>query len=150
MRWPSGPSTTKASTAPLRIASIVSSASSSRRRSCAFSACKCASVDTRSAAAFLVGVMTVSRWAPGPIVASVASRLRMQVQTQEHPFLVGQVADQSAQRQRQLLDERGHGNNLLVLRQCRLLVYVDHLELVTPLQVFLTDGLDAGKRLGGA
>ena len=68
------------------------------------------------------------------VVSLVGPIARPEVQPEQHPLRVGHVADDPAQRQRQLLDQRRRRDDLLALRQRRLLIDVDDLELVAALR----------------
>ena len=68
--------------------------------------------------------------------------LHSQIQPQEHAVQVRHVADQPLQRPRETLDERGHGHDLLVPCQAGLVVNVDHLQMIPPVQVLLAHALN--------
>src|SRR5262245_33080252 len=71
------------------------------------------------------------------------------IETKQHPFLVGQVSNQSAQRVRKFFHQSRNCNNLLVASERRTLIDVDDLKLVTALQMFLANCPDRLKRLSG-
>ena len=53
-------------------------------------------------------------------------RARLQIQPDQHALLVAHIADECAQRGGEFPNQRRHGDNLILLRQGRLLVDVDH------------------------
>src|SRR5580765_419635 len=59
------------------------------------------------------------------------------IESEQYAVAVRHVADDPAHRQRELSDERRSGNNLLALGQERLLVDVDHFEIVPALEVLV-------------
>ena len=54
-----------------------------------------------------------------------------EIQPHQHTLLVGQVPDDLAERQRQFLDQRRSNHNLLRLDLFRMLINIDHFEVVT-------------------
>jgi len=73
--------------------------------------------------------------------ASNARRLAY-IQACQHTLCPGQIPNEPAYGKRQGLDQRGHGHDLILGRYLGLLVEVNYLQVVAPLQVFLADGLD--------
>ncbi len=69
-----------------------------------------------------------------------------EVEADEHPLCVGQIADQAAEGQGQFLDQGWRGNDLLPPRQSRLLVEVDHLQVIAPFEVLFADLGNVGDR----
>ena len=70
----------------------------------------------------------------------------MDFEPQQHLFLVGQVADDASERGRQLFDQRRRRENPVRLRGFRMFQYVDDLEGVLPLELFLADPLEIRDR----
>src|SRR4029453_7477170 len=66
--------------------------------------------------------------------------LTNEIESEQHALAIRHVADDSAHRQRQLLDERRRRDDLLDLREDRLLVDVDEPETVAALEILLADG----------
>src|SRR5688500_3392985 len=107
-----------ASTSPERIACRVSSASARR----AFRS----SISPASGS---------SGW-----ISLIAALLRaLEVEAEQDPVGAGHVPDHPAQREGQLLDQRRRREDLLPARERRLLVDVDHLEVVPSREVLLAD-----------
>ena len=63
--------------------------------------------------------------------------LRFQIQPDQNLLAIREIADDPPQGQRQFLDQRGHGDDLLSFGKHRLLVDVNHLEVVAPLEILL-------------
>jgi hypothetical protein len=63
----------------------------------------------------------------------------LKVQPDQDDLPIRQIADEPPQRRRQLLDECGHGEDLVVLGERRLLEDVDDLELIPPIEIFVAD-----------
>src|SRR6185437_13489984 len=157
MRGPSGPSTMSDSACPVRIASSACSASSNRSRSSS------ASVTRRSTFACRVSGRLSATGALYPEIRPEATiRIiwpssfgRPQLQPEQHPFDSREIADEPSQRRRKHADERGRGDDLLVLGQGGHLVDVDDLQHVTALQLLFTkrsyplDGARRGRRGAG-
>ena len=61
-------------------------------------------------------------------------RIGLMIEAQQHALGARHVADDPAQRQRQLLDQGRRGDDLLAVRQRRLLIDVDDLEVVAALR----------------
>src|SRR5581483_9575439 len=120
MRGPPGPSITTPSTPPLRIASSVASSSATRAR--AF---------WNSASRSLVLVFTAT--------LTMLLALSFQIEAQQHRFFVRQITDDSAHRGWQFLHQGRSRDDLLIFCQGRLLMYVDHLQIVLPVQILGTD-----------
>jgi hypothetical protein len=104
---PSGPSTTKASTSPCRMARTVSSASASRAR-------KSRTSRSRSPAA--------PRLLPMALLPLLSD-----VEPNEDALPIGHAAHQPPKGLGELLDQRGGGDDLPLLGDDGLLVDVDHL-----------------------
>lgn len=66
---------------------------------------------------------------------------RYQVKAHQHPVGLGHVADDAPERQGQLTDERGGSDDLGAAGQLGLLVDVDNVEFVAPLEVLFADRL---------
>src|SRR5512138_733053 len=133
MRSPSPPETTRASTPPVRIASSVWAAS---WRCCSAAARRRRRSPTwRRSASRETGVRVFSDrlWPDG--MADLSCAWVAKVQAQQHLRSVGHVADEPAEGQRQLLDQRGRRDDLLAGEQCRPLVDVDDLQLVQAVEV---------------
>ncbi len=62
-----------------------------------------------------------------------------EIESKKHALAVRHVADDPAHRQRELLDERRRRDDLLTLREDRLLVDVDDFEIVPPLEILVAD-----------
>src|SRR5262249_36750703 len=122
------PETTTASTLPVRIACMVSSASSRRARSSSSS-----EVSADFAMAFRSILIFI-----------------FQVQPDEYPFGIRHVANELPQRRGKLFDKSRRGNDLFTFDQYRLLVDVNHFEVVAVFQVFLAKLLDIGDRANGS
>jgi hypothetical protein len=69
-----------------------------------------------------------------------------ELETEQHLLLVGEVADDLTQRWRQLLDQSGRREDLVVLGELRMLEDVDDLELILALQLLLADATQVGDR----
>ena len=132
IRNPIGVSTVMASTSPEWIARNVSSETSNFARSSATSWRRSLSVLSRSGSGGIIGWFCVSRF------------LGYQAEAEHDFFLVRQVSDHSAQRERKLLYQGGKRDDLLVTDQFGLLVGVDHLQVVIAVQSLLANLLDAG------
>ena len=63
----------------------------------------------------------------------------MEIQPQEHPLSIGQIAYDPTDRWWQLLDHRGRRQNFLVLGELRPLEYVDDGQIVLAMQLFIAD-----------
>src|SRR5271155_1889257 len=115
-----------ASTSPLRSARRVSSASSSRT-------CRSRMRPSRS-----------PRASDGMLVLLQLGRKRMadNIQPEQHLLFVRQVPDHLAQREWQFLDKRRDDDNLFRHDLLRMLINVDHLEIVAALQIGLANGAD--------
>src|ERR1700728_75245 len=134
-REPDSPSTTSASISPRRIAKSISSASPRRVRSSAFS---------------------IRNFGPGGGVAFIRESAiscgrycligLVKIEPKQNPFGMRHVADESAKRQRQHLDQCWRGNDLLALGQSGILGDVDDLQVVTPSQIFLAKLSDVRDR----
>src|ERR1700733_4188629 len=133
MRWPSGPSMTSASMCPPRIASSVCSASARRARSSEFSASNSSSRDCGNA------TLTDSFLC-----------LRSDAQHDQDAGGIVHIPYQFAQRQRQFLDQRRRGDELLVFGKLRLLVDIDDLQLVAPGEMLFAQAPNILDRLAGA
>src|SRR5262249_6488048 len=86
----------------------------------------------------------------GPLqVLSVVSVLGflVEVQPNEDPLLIGQIANQAAHGLGQLLDQGGRGDELRALGQFGLLVEVDDFQVVAAGQVLLAHGPQGGDGL---
>jgi hypothetical protein len=69
----------------------------------------------------------------------------------EEDFLgIGEIADDAAERRRQLLDQRRRRQNLVLLGQLRILQDVDDLELIAAGQIGFADALEVLDRQRGA
>ena len=73
----------------------------------------------------------------------------LEIKTHEDAVRICHGADELSQRQGQLLDQGWGCDDLFPLGKDRLLVDVDHLQLIAALQVFFTDLLDVHDGLGG-
>src|ERR1700688_1201720 len=133
MRWPSGPSMTSASTWPPRIASSVCSASARRARSSEFSASNSSSRDCGNAA-----------------LTDLLLCLRSDAQHDQDAGGIVHVTHQFAQRQRQFLDQRRCGDELLVFGKFRLLVDIDDLKFVASGEMLFAKATNILDRLAGA
>src|SRR6185503_9058836 len=72
--------------------------------------------------------------------------LTNEIESEQHALAIRQVTDDPAHRQRQLLDERRRRDDLLTLREDRLLVDVDDFEIVAALEILLADGFQVADR----
>jgi hypothetical protein len=70
----------------------------------------------------------------------------MQLEAEEHLLLVREVADHAAQRRRQLFDQRGRGEDPIILGDLGILEHVDDLEPVPAAQLLLADPAEVGDR----
>lgn len=68
------------------------------------------------------------------------------IEPEQNPIRMRHVADEPAKRQRQLLDQRRRGDDLLALGQSRILRDVDDLQVVTAFQIFLAELSDVRDR----
>src|SRR5450830_843983 len=84
------------------------------------------------------------------ITRSSPSLRRLDIQPDQSPLAIRKVADETPQGRRQFPDQRGHGDDLLAFGQHRLLVDVNHPEVVATLQMLLANLLDVGDGAGGA
>src|SRR5450759_3120475 len=82
------------------------------------------------------------REVPSVMMPSPSSSVGPQIQPDQNPLEIRKIADDPPQGWRQFLDQGGHGDDLLSLGQHRLLIDVDHLEVVAPLEMLLADLLD--------
>src|SRR5690349_1572120 len=71
-----------------------------------------------------------------------------EVETQEHAVALRHIADDPAQWQRQLPDERRNRDDLFVSREGRLLVDVDHFQVVPSLETLVANLADVPNRTG--
>ena len=78
------------------------------------------------------------------------STLPSQVQAEKDTILLGQIANQPTKRQGQLFDEGWCCDDLLVFRQRRLLIDVDHFEVVMAAKVLFANCPDARNSFCGA
>ena len=84
----------------------------------------------------LVVMVSVARdHRPHPALSGRAN----EIESEQHALAVRHVADDPAHRQRQLLDERRRRDDLLALREDRLLVDVDDFEVVPPVEILVAD-----------
>ena len=67
------------------------------------------------------------------------------VETPHHPWLVGEIADDAAQRLGGELDQGRRCNHLVLLCHRRLLIDVDHLQIHPPGEVLFADPLNIGR-----
>src|SRR5215813_15391562 len=72
-----------------------------------------------------------------------------QVQPDQYPFGIRHVANELPQRWRKLFDQSRRRNDLFAFDQYRLLVNVDHFEVVAVFQAALADLLYIGDRANG-
>src|SRR4029079_12652723 len=70
-----------------------------------------------------------------------------EIEPEQHALTVGHVADEASHGQGELLDERRGGDDLLPPGEDRLLIDVDHVELVAALEVLLAHPLQGLYRL---
>lgn len=61
------------------------------------------------------------------------------VQSNQHSIRVREVADNHPNRLRQLANERGHREYLVICRQCGVQLEIDDLDGIASLEVFLAD-----------
>src|SRR6185369_8104439 len=73
-------------------------------------------------------------------------RALAQLQPDQRALGVGQVADDLSQRRRNLAYQRGDGDDLVLLRQARVLHQVDYLDRVIAGEVLFTDLLEVVER----
>ena len=69
------------------------------------------------------------------------------IESFQHPLCIGQIANDSTQWGGESSRQRWQRDDLSALGEMWLLVKVDHLELVAPFEVVLTDFLDVGDRV---
>ena len=65
-----------------------------------------------------------------------------QLEAEQHFLGVGEVADDAPQGRRQLLDQRGRRENLVLLGELRMCEDIDDLEVVAAGQIVLADALE--------
>jgi hypothetical protein len=68
----------------------------------------------------------------------------MNLETEEHFVFVGQIADDTPQRRRQLFDQCRGRKNSIVLRHLRLLEDVDDFELVSASEILIANAPQIG------
>src|ERR1044071_3149528 len=71
-----------------------------------------------------------------------------EIHADENALGIGKIADEAAQRQRQLLDESRRGKNLLASRKRRVLIDVNDFQVVAAIEVTLADLADIGHGAG--
>src|SRR5678815_390713 len=81
-------------------------------------------------------------WLPGLSRHLQVLRNAVQAEPVKHSVFLRQVTHEAPKRRRQLFDERGRGDDLLLSRDTRMLINIDHLEVITSLKVLLADGFD--------
>src|SRR5580704_13048477 len=136
---PPGPVPTIASTSPLLTARRVSSAS--MRRHWAVSRRPCRSlmrVSRSSTTSALCGMFVFRRCGRG--------RPADNIQPGQYAIDVGEVADQFADGEGKVLDERGSHDNLFRLNRFGMLVNVDDLQVVAARQVLFANREDVADR----
>ena len=67
---------------------------------------------------------------------------RSHLEAEEDFLLFGEIADDSPQRQRQLLDQRRRSENLLVLGSLGMLEDIHYFQLVSPVELLLADPVE--------
>src|ERR1051326_8183732 len=92
----------------------------------------------RSAAGVDVARSPVAATLPGSGGTS-GSRADTEIQSDEHAFGVREIADDLLDRFGQPAHERGNGENLIALRELWILHEIDHLDLVSAVQMRLAD-----------
>src|SRR5512135_2140456 len=74
------------------------------------------------------------------------SRGQTDVESDQHALSVGKIADNPAQRRRQLAHQGGHGQDLVARRQLRLAQQIYHLDAVLALKVLIAELVQVGHR----
>src|SRR5262245_46427766 len=73
-----------------------------------------------------------------------------QIESDQHPVLVGQIADDLAHRLRKLSHQRGQSDNLIAARQRRILQQIDYFDGVFRMNVRFADLLEVADRCARA
>ena len=81
-----------------------------------------------------------------PSAGSAATAARPQVESDEHPFLVRQIADDLLHRRRQVANQRRQRHDLIAARELRLLQQIDDFDPVASGQMLFADRLEIPQR----
>src|SRR3569832_2981105 len=111
---------TSASASPLRIACSASSASSRRRRNDSISLRSSFFPDSFSSLAIF------------SIISCDSCHFRFNIEAQENPVLIREIADKQQERKGKLFDQRRGGDDLILFGKLRLLINIAHFQFIPP------------------